>query len=56
MRKILDRRKSEELIALQCEQCGHHELALEAELRACPICGWPMTEIPEYEDEEEERR
>ncbi len=56
MRETLERRKSEKLIVLQCEQCGHHEQTLTYELKACPVCEGVMSEAPELEDEDEERR
>jgi rubrerythrin len=53
MRETLERRKSEDLIVLECDQCGHREQVWGVESKACPICGGPMYEAPEFDDEDE---
>jgi len=56
MSKEIERCKTEEIVVLECERCGHREHAWEAEMKACPICGGPLCEAPEFEFEDEERR
>jgi len=56
MRETMERRKGEEAVVLECDQCGHREQVWRVETKVCPICQGTMVEAPEFPDEEEERR
>jgi rubrerythrin len=56
MHETLDRDKAEQLVVLECANCGHREQVLQGQTKGCPICGGSMSEAPEFDFADEEWR